>query len=235
MPDLTYPSSDGELRGYLATPTSGGPSPGVVVVHEAFGLTDDIRVQADRFAAAGYVAFAPDLFSWGASARCLIATFRTLFSGRGRALADITAAREFVAGQPGCTGRVGVIGFCMGGGLAVLVSPSGFDVASPNYGEVPKNAATRLEGACPMVASFGGKDWTLRGRAERLEAALQTLGIDHDVKTYPGATHGFMFEHSGGKAKLFERVMVQYDAEAADDAWRRIFTFFDAKLKEPAG
>ena len=234
MPDLTYPSSDGELRAYVATPAGVGPWPGVVVIHEAFGLTDDIRAQADRFAAQGYLAFAPDLYSWGRASRCLIATFRTLFTGKGRALDDIAAARAFVAGRPDCSGRVGVIGFCLGGGLAVLVSPQGFDAAAPNYGEVPKDAAERLAGACPMVASYGGKDWTLRGRGERLENALQTLGIDHDVKVYPQAKHGFLFEHTAGKSRMFEPVMVSYDAESADDAWRRIFAFFDDKLKEPA-
>src|SRR4051794_20484382 len=231
MSDLHFRSSDGDLRAYLATPSGAGPWPAVVVVHEAFGLTDDIRTQADRFADNGYLALAPDLYSWGAAARCLVATFRTLFSGSGRALADITAARELLAGRDDCTGRVGVVGFCMGGGLAVLVSPEGFDVASPNYGEVPKDAAKKLAGACPMVASYGAKDWTMRGRAERLDAALATLGVEHDVKVYPTASHGFLFEHSG-KAKVFEPVVAKYDPQAADDAWQRIFSFFDKQLKE---
>src|SRR5437763_16561897 len=113
MPDLTYPSSDGELRAYVATPAGVGPWPGVVVIHEIFGLTDDIRAQADRFAAAGYLALAPDLFAWGATARCLVATVRTMMTGRGRALADVQAARTWLAGRDDCTGRIGVIGVCM--------------------------------------------------------------------------------------------------------------------------
>jgi len=233
MPDIHYPSSDGDLRAYVATPDGAGPWPGVVVIHEAFGLTDDIRRQADRFAGAGYLALAPDLYSWGLKARCLVSTFRTLFSGRGRAVDDVNAARAFLGARDDCTGRVGVIGFCLGGGLAILASPDGFDAAAPNYGEVPRNAATRLEGACPMVASYGGADRMMRGRPQRLESALSKLGVEHDVKEYPGVKHGFLFEHSG-KSKLAEPVMVRYDAAAADDAWRRIFTFFDSKLKEPA-
>jgi carboxymethylenebutenolidase len=230
---VTFPSSDGELRGYVATPAGAGPWPAVVVIHEVFGLTDDIRAQADRFAADGYLALAPDLFSWGATARCLVATFRAMLSGSGRAIDDVQAARRYLASRDDCTGRVGVIGFCMGGALAVLVSPEGFDVAAPNYGDVPKDAAERLRGACPMVASYGAKDRTMKGRAQRLEAALTTLGIEHDVEEYPNATHGFLFEHTG-KTRFTSPWLVKFDPESAADAWRRIFTFFDKHLKETA-
>jgi carboxymethylenebutenolidase len=223
------PASSGTLPAHLATPPTAGPWPGVVVVHEAFGLTDDIRHQADRFAAEGYLALAPDLYGWGATGRCLIATFRTLFSGRGRALDDIQAARRFLTERDDCTGSVGVVGFCMGGGLAVLVAPDGFDAAAPNYGEVPKDAARALQGACPVVGSYGGKDRTLKGRAARLESALTALGVEHDVKEYPGASHGFLFPHTG-KSRLSEPWLVKYDPDAADDAWKRIFAFFDRHL-----
>lgn len=230
MTDVTFPVAGGTLRGYVATPEGTGPWPGVVVIHEIFGLTDDIRRQADRFAAAGYVALAPDLYAWGATARCLVATVRTMFSGQGRALDDIQHARRFLADRDDCTGSVGVIGFCLGGALAILVAPDGFSVAAPNYGQVPKDAADRLRGACPMVASYGGKDRQLKGSADRLEAALTTLGVDHDVKEYPTAAHGFLFPHTG-KAGWTEPLLVKYDADAADDAWNRIFTFFDKHVK----
>jgi carboxymethylenebutenolidase len=230
--DTTYAVPGGTLGAYLATPAGPGPWPGVVVVHEVFGLTDDIRRQADRFAAAGYIALAPDLFGWGNTVRCLVATMRTMFTGHGRALDDIQSARTFLAQRTDCTGRVGVIGFCVGGGLAVLVSPAGFDVAAPNYGDVPKEAERILAGACPMVASYGGKDRRLKGTAGRLDAALTGLGVDHDVKEYPDAAHGFLFKHTG-RAAVTEPLLVRYDAAAADDAWRRIFAFFERHLGEP--
>lgn len=234
MTDVDFAASSGTLPAYLARPSTPGPWPGVVVLHEAFGLTDDIRRQADRFAAAGYLAVAPDLYGWGPTARCLVATFRALFSGRGRALDDIQAARGFLADRDDCSGKVGVIGFCMGGGLAVLAAPHGFDVAAPSYGEVPKDADRVLQAACPMVASYGGADRAMKGRPERLGAALTTLGIEHDLKVYPGVKHGFLFPHSG-KSRLAEPVIVKYDANAADDAWRRIFAFFDRHLDKAAG
>ncbi|MBV9291366.1 MAG: dienelactone hydrolase family protein, partial [Frankiales bacterium] len=175
MTDVSFPVAGGTLPGYLALPDGAGPWPGVVVVHEVFGLTDDIRKQADRFAAQGYLALAPDLFGWGSTPRCLVSAMRTLFRGTGRALDDIQAARAFLTDRSDCTGRVGIIGFCMGGGLAILVSPQGFAAAAPNYGDVPKDAERRLHDACPMVASYGGKDRRLRGSAERLDLALTAL------------------------------------------------------------
>src|SRR3954470_656558 len=125
VPDTSFEAPDGRLDGYLATPPGSGPWPGVVVLHEIFGLTDDIRAQADRFAAAGYLALAPDLYAWSNTPRCLVATLRTLAAGSGRTLTDIDYARRYLAADPDCTGSVGVIGFCLGGGLAILASPSG--------------------------------------------------------------------------------------------------------------
>src|SRR3954452_17350402 len=120
MPAILLP---GEVKAHLATPPVGtGPWPGVVVLHEAFGLNDDIRQQVDRLAAAGYVAVAPDLYSAGGAWRCIRATFRSLTTGSGKAFEDIEAARAFLAARPDCTGRVGVIGFCMGGGFALLTA-----------------------------------------------------------------------------------------------------------------
>jgi len=198
------------------------------VLHEVFGLTDDIKRQADRFAAQGYLALAPDLFAWGNTARCLMATLRTMFRGQGRALDDVQGARRTLADRDDCTGSVGVIGFCLGGGLALLVAPEGFDVAAPNYGDMPRRA-DHLQNACPIVASYGYKDRRLRGTAGKLDATLTALDVDHDVKEYPTAKHGFLFEHTG-KTSWTEPLMVQYDAAAADDAWQRIFTFFDKHL-----
>ncbi|MDQ1746860.1 MAG: carboxymethylenebutenolidase [Frankiaceae bacterium] len=237
MPDLDYPVPAGTLRGYLAVPSgpdSGpGPWPGVVVVHEIFGLTDDIRAQADRFAERGYVALAPDLFAWGAAPKCLLATLKASASGHGRALDDVDAARDYLAARDDCTGNVGVAGFCLGGALAMLLAPKGFRVAAANYGHLPREPEQALAGACPVVGSYGGRDLQLRGAAAKLDGVLTGLGVEHDVKEYPDATHGFLFPHTG-RAKWFEPWLVRYDPDAAADAWSRIFDYFDAHLKEAA-
>ena len=153
------------LRGYLATPAGAGPFPGVVMIHEAFGLNDQIRRHADRLAAAGYLTLAVDLFSDGGARRCLVGTMQSMITGEGRVFADIAAARAWLQASPLSTGRTGVIGFCMGGGFALLAANDGFDAASVNYGRLPRDLEPALRGACPLVANYGAKDRTLRGAA----------------------------------------------------------------------
>ncbi len=237
MPDTTYfPAEDRELRAYVAHPRGEGPWPGVVVVMDALGLSDDIRLQADRLATAGYLAFAPDLYS-GRGIRCVVATLKASRSGSGEAYADIEAARRWLAAREDCTGQIGIIGFCMGGGFALLCAPRyDFAAASVNYGEVPKDASMRLEGCCPVVASFGKRDPELPGRAERLERALTELGVAHDVKEYPDVGHAFMNRINVGPAlnPLVKLVRMNYHHASAEDSWRRILDFFDAHLRDAA-
>jgi carboxymethylenebutenolidase len=237
MTDVRVPGPHGDVPGHLAVPAATtGAVPGVLVLPEAFGLNDDIRAHADRLAAAGYVAFAPDLYAWGNKARCVAATFATLARGSGRAFDDIEAARAWLAGHESCTGRVGVIGFCMGGGFAVALAPRpGYAAAAPNYGLVPKNADRLLREACPIVGSYGEKDWMMRGAARRLETALTAAGIPHDVKEYPGTPHSFLNHHTGKTAVLDRILRTGYTPAAADDAWARILSFFADHLGEAGG
>jgi carboxymethylenebutenolidase len=230
MPATTLP---GDVKAHLAVPPVGdGPWPGVVVLHESFGLNDDIRQQADRLAAAGYLALAPDLFSDGGRLRCLRATFRAAMSGRGKAFDDIETARTWLAGHERCTGRVGVIGFCLGGGFALLTAARGFDASAPNYAHLPKDLDAALDGACPVVASYGGKDKTLRGTAATLEAGLEQAGVEHDVHEYPDAGHSFLNRHDLGPGGALLRVAgIGYHDPSAEHAWGRILRFFEVHLK----
>lgn len=235
MPTTRVPgaASASELVAHLAVPPVGpGPWPGVVVLHEAFGLTDDVRQQADRLAAAGYLALAPDLFTAGGALRCLRSTFSALRSGAGAAYGDIEASRALLAARPDCTGSVAVLGFCIGGGFALMAASRGFDAAAPNYGPVPRDASGVLRGACPVVASFGRRDRGLRGAAARLERVLTDVGVEHDVVEYPDAGHSFLNRHNAGPLSVLEQVAgFAYHEPSAEDAWARILRFFDRHLR----
>jgi carboxymethylenebutenolidase len=231
MPDVSFEAAPGRVRAYAAEPATRPPWPGVVVVHEALGLNDDIRAKADRFASRGCLVLAPDLFSVGRRPLCVAAAFRALFTGAGPALDVLDAARAELAGRPDCTGRVGVVGFCMGGGFALLAAPRpGVSAVAANYGQLPRDPAGFFRGACPVVASYGGKDRMLRGAAAKLEAALEANGVAHDVKEYPEASHSFMTAYHGGLGAWARVAGIGLHAPAADDAWRRIDAFLDRHL-----
>ena len=202
-----------------------------MVVHDAFGMTPDLRRQADRLAVGGYIALAPDFWHGRAWPRCLRGAFRQIMAGSGPVFDEIDAAAGWLSGLDACTGKIGVIGFCLGGGFALLSAPRpGVSAASVNYAPVPKNIGRMLGGACPVVASYGGKDPGTRRQLPRLEQALTEQNVPHDVKVYPGASHAFMNEFEGA-SRILTRVMgMRYEPDAAGDAWRRIFAFFDEHL-----
>lgn len=238
MPDVSIgsvASGSSNLRGYLARPAGAGPWPAVLAIHEIFGVTDDLRRQVDRLAAAGFLTLGVDLYSDGGFRRCVVSTVRDMIGGNrdGRAMADIAAARAYLAEHADSTGKVGVIGFCLGGGFALLAAGTGFDAAAPNYGQLPKNAEQVLAGACPIVASYGGRDVSLRGAAAKLDKTLTRLQVPHDVKEYPAAGHSFLNQTYFGPAPLagLQRVIgLGPEPEAAADAWSRIESFFDEHL-----
>ena len=176
MTEVKIITPRGEMPAYLATPAGEGPWPGVVVIHDALGMSTDVRNQADWLASEGYLAVAPNLYYWGRRVRCLISTV----GGGERPLSELDAARRWLAEHERRTGRTGVIGFCMGGDFALLMAPrAGVSVASVNYGGATREVERALPDVCPIVGSFGAQDrWPgIRKVPERLERMLSVAGV----------------------------------------------------------
>ena len=230
--EVTFTASDGTtLPGVLTVPTGvTGPGPALVMIYEAFGMTDEMRRVARDLAADGYTVLIPDLFARGPiKPICVARAMRTTQRGEGRELDDLEAARRWLAELPDVDGdRIGTIGFCLGGSFALLLARTGrYKVSAPFY-----SGRIDLPRSCPVVASYGGRDITTRGYPELLEARLEAMDVPHDVVTYSEAGHSFFTRTSGMTGSLVARspLHAEYHAPSAEDAHRRIVAFFREHL-----
>ena len=233
------------LRAHLVLPDrpageEATPGPAVLVIHEAMGLNDDTRRIAGEFAAHGYTALAPDLVGEGFKPLCVARWMLAIGKvGTGRPYRELTAFHEWLARQPGVDwDRIGLAGFCAGGGFAILYAARGgrpVRAVAPFYGALPRDR-TILGGLCPTVASYGGRDRVFGKLGPQLEAALEAAAIPNDVKTYPGAGHSFMNRHEGLLAAIGPHTPMhdEYHEDAAHDAWTRVLAFFARHLAATA-
>ena len=207
------------LTAYLARPDGEEPHPAVVIIHELFGLNDNIRDIACRFADAVYVALAVDLFSGGGNRKlCILRVMSALMLRplKNKGLSDLRRSIDWLQQQPEVDGnRVGAIGFCMGGGYALALACVESDLrASSAFYCVNPRPLSALQRACPIVGSYPGDDWSAKS-GRKLDIALDRYNIPHDVKIYPGAGHSF-----------FNDTLEGHHPEAAADSWQRTLAFF---------
>ena len=224
---VEYQSPDGygKMRGYLASPAkTSGKLPGILVVHENRGLNPHIEDIARRLALDNFVAFAPDaLFPLGGypgdedRARELFAKLEQPKSRN-----DFVAAAGFLKALPECTGKIGAVGFCYGGGIVNLLATRIADLgaAVPFYGSQP-SAEDAAKIKSPMQVHYADNDERINAGWPAYESALKTAGVKFEMFKYPGTQHGFNNDTTP-----------RYDEKAAKLAWGRTVEFFEKNLRK---
>ncbi|MDP9341173.1 MAG: dienelactone hydrolase family protein [Actinomycetota bacterium] len=215
---VEFPSNGSSAQGYLALPE--GTGPGLVVIQEWWGLVDHIKDVADRFAQEGFVALAPDLYHGKATAEPDEARKLAMDLELEDAARDMSGAVEFLIEQPRVEPkRLGAVGFCMGGSLALFLATQGrIDAAVPFYG-IPSYVSDYAGLAGPVLLHLAEHDQTQNPRRDGLERAVREAGQDIEVHVYPEAHHGF-----------FNDTTDAYDPEAGAEAWSRTVAFFRTNL-----
>jgi carboxymethylenebutenolidase len=224
---LAYPSPQGneKTKGYLVRPAAAkGKLPGVLVVHENRGLNPHIEDIARRVALANFVAFAPDalapLGGYPGDEDAARELFPKLDQAKTRE--DFVAAAAFLKGHPACTGRIGVVGFCWGGGMAntLAVRLPDLGAAVPFYGnQPPAEEAAKIK--APLLIHYAENDPRIDAGWPAYEAALKAARVRYTAYTYPGTQHGFNNDTTP-----------RYDEKAATLAWQRTIDFFNEHLRK---
>ena len=222
--DYPSPQGSGTMRGYLARPAAAsGKLPGVLVVHENRGLNPHIQDIARRVALENFMAFAPDalapLGGYPGDEEKARAVFPKLDQTKTRE--DFVAAANMLKARADCTGRIGVVGFCYGGGIANMLATRLPDLAAavPFYGGQPQAAdAAKIKAA--LLIHYAENDERINAGWPAYEQALKAAGVKYEMYNYPGTQHGFNNDTTP-----------RYDAAAAKLAWQRTLDFFNKHLR----
>jgi carboxymethylenebutenolidase len=222
--EYASPQGSGKMRGYLAKPVSAtGKLPGVLVVHENRGLNPHIEDVARRLALDNFVAFAPDaltpLGGYPGDEDKAREVFPKLDQAKTRE--DFVAAAAYLKGRPDCTGKIGVVGFCYGGGIANMLATRLADLggAVPFYGNQP-SAEDAAKIKAPLLIHYAETDDRINAGWPAYETALKAANVKYEMFKYPGTQHGFNNDTTP-----------RYDAAAAKLAWQRTVDFFNKNLR----
>jgi carboxymethylenebutenolidase len=219
---VDFPSNGGTTQGYLATPTS-GKGPGVLVIQEWWGLVPHIKRVCDRFAAEGFSALAPDMYHGKTASEPDGAGKLFMALNIAQAEKDLRGAARYL-GQQSSTAKVGCVGFCMGGQLALFAGTLNPNVGAvvDFYGIHPNVKPDYSKLAGPVLGLFAEKDGFVTPQTAReVDAAIKKAGKQSEIHIYPNVDHAFFNEDN----------TAAYNKAAADDAWRRTTTFFRQHLK----
>jgi carboxymethylenebutenolidase len=225
---VQYPSGNVTVRAYVAAPHTKERRPAIIVIQEWWGLTDHMKDVARRYAAEGYVAIAPDLYSRLGNALTTDPgeagkLMNTLQQEDG--LKDLNATVTYLKSVPEVdAGRLGVTGFCMGGSYALMLPCVSKDIkaAVPFYGQVPNPDAPLEQLTAPVLYIYGEDDgWITKADVQRLAAGFKKYNKPGEIKTYSGAPHAFFRDTD----------KAVYRPEASKDAWARATAFFKHHLK----
>jgi carboxymethylenebutenolidase len=221
---VQFPSGKETVGGFLAVPDKPGTYPGIIVIHEWWGLNDWVKEQTEKLAAQGYVALAVDLY------RGKVATdpseAHELMRGlpQDRGIRDMQAAYDYLAARKDVKpGRIGSIGWCMGGGLALqfAIHQPRLAACVVNYGSLPTDPNDIQQILAPVLGNFGADDKGITpADVQAFEKTMRGLNRRIDVKIYPGAGHAF--ENPNNTSG--------YRPEAAADAWKRTLAFLHNAL-----
>jgi carboxymethylenebutenolidase len=222
--EYNSPNGSGKVRGYLARPSgAAGKLPGVLVIHENRGLNPHIEDITRRVALDNFLAFAPDALSplggYPGDEDQARALFQKLDQAKTRE--DFIAAAAVLRGRPECTGRIGTVGFCWGGGMVNYLATrlADLDAAACFYGAAP-NSADVAKIRCPLMVHSAAVDERINASWPEFERALKAAGVKYEHFLYPGTQHGFN-----------NNTTPRYDAEAAKLAWGRTIAFFNAHVR----
>lgn len=224
---VQYQSGKIGMKAFVAGPQTTGKRPTIIIVQEWWGLTDHMKDIARRYAAEGYVAIAPDLYSRLGHALTTDAgeagkLMNSLKQEDG--LTDLNATVGYLKSVPEVDAtKIGITGFCMGGSYALMLPciNSEIKAAVPFYGQVPNPDTPIQKLACPVLYIYGEDDgWITKADVQRLAAALKKYNKPGEIKTYPGAPHAFFRDTDPSV----------YRPEAAKDAWARTKAFFKQHL-----
>ena len=235
---IQYRGHDGTMmNAYFSRPAAAGRYPGVIVSIEAYGLVEHMKDVTRRFAAEGYLAIAPDLYTreGGPDASNLDSVIQKLFaSPDARAVGDLDGAAVYLKGQTNCTGKVGMIGFCSGGRYTLITackttnidaavdSAGGYIIEDEHTEQRPVSPIDMISTlSCPLLATFGEEDPNPPpAHADRLREELEKHGKTHEIWMYPNAGHGFFADYRES-----------YRAAPAQDMWHRVLVFYEKYLR----